>query len=199
MKRLLLLLAALAMALFVASPVAFAQEDLNCENFVSQPEAQATLDADPSDPNNLDADDDGVACENFDYGNVEEPPPSPQPTQPEDLDCADFASQAEAQAVYLQDTSDPNGLDADGDGLACEAASNGLAEDGTAASYVVATQQYTPEPQPEEPDDVDAPEDPVVSDELPDTGGPALLLPAAGALLVVAFVALSTAVQRRRV
>lgn len=28
-----------------------------------------------------------------------------------DLDCADFATQEEAQAVYDQDTSDPNGLD----------------------------------------------------------------------------------------
>ena len=46
-------------------------------------------------------------------------------TQPEtstrgDLDCGDFASQAEAQAVLVADPSDPNGLDADNDGVACE-------------------------------------------------------------------------------
>jgi hypothetical protein len=37
-----------------------------------------------------------------------------------DLDCADFATPQQAQAVYDQDPSDPNGLDADNDGIACE-------------------------------------------------------------------------------
>jgi excalibur calcium-binding domain-containing protein len=34
--------------------------------------------------------------------------------------CADFASQADAQAVLRADPSDPNKLDADKDGIACE-------------------------------------------------------------------------------
>src|SRR5215207_4173836 len=46
---------------------AVAQDDLNCEDFDSQEEAQAVLDRDPSDPNNLDADNDGKACETFPY------------------------------------------------------------------------------------------------------------------------------------
>lgn len=37
-----------------------------------------------------------------------------------DLDCADFASQADAQAHYMANPSDPDGLDADDDGVACE-------------------------------------------------------------------------------
>lgn len=37
-----------------------------------------------------------------------------------DLDCIDFATQAEAQAEFDADPSDPHGLDADGDGIACE-------------------------------------------------------------------------------
>ncbi|MFR9806391.1 excalibur calcium-binding domain-containing protein [Pseudonocardia sp. RS010] len=37
-----------------------------------------------------------------------------------DRDCADFATQAEAQAVLLADLSDPERLDADSDGVACE-------------------------------------------------------------------------------
>jgi len=37
-----------------------------------------------------------------------------------DLDCADFEFQEDAQAVLDQDPSDPNGLDGDGDGVACE-------------------------------------------------------------------------------
>lgn len=34
--------------------------------------------------------------------------------------CADFASQANAQAVLRADPTDPNKLDADKDGIACE-------------------------------------------------------------------------------
>ncbi|MFP5371363.1 MAG: excalibur calcium-binding domain-containing protein, partial [Actinomycetes bacterium] len=41
--------------------------DLNCEDFASQAEAQAVYDANPSDPNDLDADDDGQACEEYPY------------------------------------------------------------------------------------------------------------------------------------
>jgi hypothetical protein len=40
--------------------------------------------------------------------------------QQRDLDCADFASQADAQAELQRDRSDPHGLDPDGDGVACE-------------------------------------------------------------------------------
>jgi len=36
------------------------------------------------------------------------------------LDCADFASQAEAQAALRADPSDPADNEADGDGIACE-------------------------------------------------------------------------------
>ena len=36
------------------------------------------------------------------------------------FDCADFASQAEAQAVLRADAIDPNPLDANRNGIACE-------------------------------------------------------------------------------
>lgn len=39
--------------------------NLNCADFETQEEAQAVLDADPSDPHGLDADKDGVACESL--------------------------------------------------------------------------------------------------------------------------------------
>ena len=50
-----------------------------------------------------------------------EPTPSPPPTAPSgapDVDCSDFGSSAEAQAYLLP--GDPHGLDADGDGQACD-------------------------------------------------------------------------------
>src|SRR5215218_3812964 len=37
-------------------------DDLDCEDFQTQEEAQAVLDEDPADPNNLDPNRDGVAC-----------------------------------------------------------------------------------------------------------------------------------------
>jgi hypothetical protein len=49
-------------------PPAWAQDDdLNCADFPSQAAAQREYEKDRSDPNNLDADNDGQACEDFDY------------------------------------------------------------------------------------------------------------------------------------
>jgi hypothetical protein len=48
---------------------AFAQTDqYDCASFGSQDSAQAELERDSSDPSNLDPDDDGQACEDYDYG-----------------------------------------------------------------------------------------------------------------------------------
>ena len=69
----------LLMAVFVALGLgtaalssASAQDTLNCDDFSSLAEAQAALDADPADPNGLDEDDDGIACENFSYINTDD-------------------------------------------------------------------------------------------------------------------------------
>lgn len=61
---LIFLAAALAAGLYFAPQVATAQTgDLDCADFGTQEEAQATFDQDTSDPHRLDADDDGIACE----------------------------------------------------------------------------------------------------------------------------------------
>lgn len=62
MRKLLLLSALCALSMLVASP-ALAQDTLNCDDFATEAEAQAEFDSDTSDPNGLDADDDGEACE----------------------------------------------------------------------------------------------------------------------------------------
>lgn len=67
MRRKLIVLGMLVLTLAVWSPVA-AQDLYNCDDYDSQEDAQAALDADPSDPNQLDGDDDGMACESHDYG-----------------------------------------------------------------------------------------------------------------------------------
>jgi Excalibur calcium-binding domain len=71
MRRTMLLLAAALVLGIAAAPAASAQaNDQNCSDFPSQAAAQAHLEQDPSDPDNLDADDDGVACEDFPYASV---------------------------------------------------------------------------------------------------------------------------------
>lgn len=62
MKRLLCFTTLYIAVSLVIAPLSWAQ-DLNCANFVSQAEAQAELRSNPSDPNNLDDDSDGIACE----------------------------------------------------------------------------------------------------------------------------------------
>src|SRR3712207_9083112 len=48
---------------------AYAQEDqYDCASFGSQKSAQAELERDLSDPNNLDPDADGQACDDYNYG-----------------------------------------------------------------------------------------------------------------------------------
>jgi hypothetical protein len=47
-----------------------------------------------------------------------------------DQNCADFATQAEAQAVLDADRSDPHGLDDDNDDIACETLPGGRSSGG---------------------------------------------------------------------
>ena len=49
------------------SGTAHAADTYNCPDFVSQADAQAVYNANPSDPNQLDRDNDAQACEDHDY------------------------------------------------------------------------------------------------------------------------------------
>lgn len=106
--------------------------DLTCSDFTSQTEAQIVYDADPSDPFGLDVDLDGIACETplVAPANRDDTPATPRPTlrdrlsrltpgAGQDLDCADFVFQEDAQAVYDREPGDPYDLDPSGDGFAC--------------------------------------------------------------------------------
>ncbi len=53
---------------FSLAGTAAAQNQLNCADFSTQQQAQAQLNQDPSDPNRLDADHDGIACESLPSG-----------------------------------------------------------------------------------------------------------------------------------
>jgi len=79
-----------------------------------------------------------------------------------ELDCVDFATQGEAQAVYDQDPSDPNYLDGDDDGVACETLPRGAPQQVAVTYQPVTPQQQRP---------------------LPESGGPNLSMLLAGTLL----------------
>src|SRR3954454_17790200 len=52
------------------SGTAHAAVDRDCPDFTSQAEAQAAFDAVPGDPERLDANNNGIACENYDYASA---------------------------------------------------------------------------------------------------------------------------------
>lgn len=185
--RRLVYLAVLSMvfAVVTAAP-AVAQGDLDCDDFASQAEAQQTLRQDPGDPNGLDGEGDGVACETEEYDDpaTDLTPVTAAQEPGGDLDCADFATQQQAQAVYDQNSSDPNNLDADDDGLACEdslpteteeSVAPPIGGDGAANVQYAGEDQYASDDQYEDEDEI--------APALPDTGGPALL-PLAGLVML---------------
>ena len=92
--------------------------NLDCAGFETHEEAQRVLKQDPSDPHYLDGD--GVACEDLPKSQPDDQPPNAGSVTDSNLDCASFATHEQAQRVFEQDPSDPNYLDGDGDGVACE-------------------------------------------------------------------------------
>ncbi|WP_410629509.1 excalibur calcium-binding domain-containing protein [Amycolatopsis sp. cmx-4-83] len=78
--------------LAILGPVSFASAqlatplaaDVDCPDFQYQEDAQAVLDATPGDPNHLDADNDGIACESLPHrpqqGSTAPAPTSERPT-----------------------------------------------------------------------------------------------------------------------
>ena len=125
--------------------VAAAQRDrLNCDDFDTQAEAQDELDADPADPNGLDGNNNGEACEEFfeasggGAGNggggggggnrnnaaadAAADADAAQDGSPAGTRCTDFDTQADAQAALDDDPALADRLDQDDDGEACEKA-----------------------------------------------------------------------------
>jgi hypothetical protein len=176
-------------SLLVAGTSLAQDDQFDCASFGSQESAQTELERDPSDPSNLDGDDDGEACEIYDYGNG-----GGGGGDDGELDCADFATQEEAQAEFDKDTSDPNRLDADNDGKACEElpsdGEDGPPIDPDPEGTTPAGDQYTPKAP---PGDVGKPKDVVpgtdVGKKMPVTGGPPYLMVGALALLAGALIA----------
>ncbi len=77
------------------------------------------------------------------YEQMQAPSPAQAQEASDPFDCADFATQEEAQAEYDLDPSDPSGMDADSDGIACEELSSGT---GTSSASPAPTTTSSPAP-----------------------------------------------------
>src|SRR5215211_2674608 len=54
--------------MYPSKPAVAQADQYDCASFGSQESAQVVLDGDPSDPNNLDSDGNGIACDDYPYG-----------------------------------------------------------------------------------------------------------------------------------
>jgi hypothetical protein len=92
------------------------EQRLTCANFRSQSDAQAAFTADPSDPFGLDVDNNGVACQTEERFGT-----SPLVTCDDLRDYPDAQPALQGLYDYTQAAGDPYTLDADGNGIACDA------------------------------------------------------------------------------
>lgn len=70
---------------YPSKPAVAQADQYDCASFGSQESAQVELDSDPSDPNNLDTDGNGIACDNYPYGtSVAASTPAPSSAPPDE-------------------------------------------------------------------------------------------------------------------
>ncbi|MFT4040081.1 MAG: excalibur calcium-binding domain-containing protein [Thermomicrobiales bacterium] len=124
--------ALLALLLAPAAPWdgAAKQGKLDCRSFETFDEANEYYADHPEAAADIDDDNDGEACEVYFGLETRDPSPAAEPASSasdtlsdasvaDDLDCEDFTTQEEAQAVLDADPGDPNNLDPNRDGIAC--------------------------------------------------------------------------------
>jgi hypothetical protein len=86
----------------------YAQNLFNCEDFATREEAQVVLDTDPTDPHNLDMDDDGLACEPYDVSDEEPLRPAEKDIDGDgDIDEVDTYLQGIIEGTVLLPTPSP--------------------------------------------------------------------------------------------
>ena len=100
------------------------QDDLDCRAFKTFEEANEYYAEHPEAADAIDDDGDGEACEvYFGLETRDDLPATSNASRDtnvtDDLDCEDFSTQEEAQAVLDEDPGDPHNLDPNKDGIAC--------------------------------------------------------------------------------
>lgn len=202
MKRLLYLTVLSMLVVAMTASVALAQSrgpsgadgSFNCPDFDTQPQAQAYFEANnpQQDPDGLDRDNDGLACEDSlpegETGGGETGNGSDAVSCDQFISAVGNPSQFQAQQFYDFEATPAQqaALDADGDGFACDDLETGVDNLGETDADRAATNDEPVSNDVTSTQYVDDGE--VASNEavaaLPDTGGPALLLPIAGLALL---------------
>jgi hypothetical protein len=96
------------LALFGDRTQAYGANTYNCSDFSTQEEAQDEYDSDTSDPNYLDGDNDGIACESLPSGSASDDSVS-DPSVDDTSDDSDSSSAVDAASTDPADTSDDDG------------------------------------------------------------------------------------------
>jgi len=113
----------------------------------------------------------------------------------QDLNCGDFATQAEAQAALTQ--GDPNNLDEDDDGIACEDSFEGGSTTTTPTSTITATPTASPTATPTTTNAAAAQYSDHKGPILPETGGVSALTALVPLTLIVGAGIVSLGIFRR--
>jgi hypothetical protein len=95
---------------YPSTPAVAQTDQYDCASFGSQESAQAELDRDPSDPNNLDPDGNGQACDDYNYGTSgtnNASPSSPAPSSEPSNDASASPKPSPPQNDNLFDSGGP--------------------------------------------------------------------------------------------
>jgi hypothetical protein len=100
-------------------PAAAQSNQYDCASFGSQQAAQAELERDPSDPNDLDPDGNGRACDDYDYGtsttnSTSQSSPSPSTASPSSPSPSSPSTSSPSHSPKPRPQGDRNLLDAGG-------------------------------------------------------------------------------------
>ena len=100
-------------------PSAAQSNQYDCSSFGSQQAAQAELERDPSDPNDLDPDGNGRACDDYDYGtsttnSTSQSSPSPSTASPSSPSPSSPSTSSPSHSPKPRPQGDRNLLDAGG-------------------------------------------------------------------------------------
>jgi hypothetical protein len=100
-------------------PAAAQSNQYDCASFGSQQAAQAELERDPSDPNDIDPDGNGRACDDYDYGtsttnSTSQSSPSPSTASPSSPSPSRPSSSSPSHSPKPRPQGDRNLLDAGG-------------------------------------------------------------------------------------
>ncbi|HEV2529590.1 MAG TPA: excalibur calcium-binding domain-containing protein [Thermomicrobiales bacterium] len=126
MAATMLLTLVLGLAILAPALVSAGAGNANCDDFASQQEAQRFFQDNGGSPTNnvagLDDNSDGIACETYFGGGsiIVDPPVDGGPPVVDPVTCGFFETQADAQDFLDAGQGNPEFLDPDGDGYACE-------------------------------------------------------------------------------